>query len=119
MKLEILQLPYAEILPPEGKIMTPDLQLKLQALQNQIMFLNTQVQTKDATISSLLATTKSQENTINQQSEKLLLIESLKEPKDLEFGDGAVKLGEQTFFGITLNPKKAVDFLKGKKKTDD
>ncbi|WP_159237477.1 hypothetical protein [Raoultella terrigena] len=118
---EYLCLPYCEYLPLNDKPVSVEEMLIRNTLLAQIEHFKSQVLLKDSIIEAKKITIdilkENVRNLHDDNENKRLLIDSLKELNEINILNGAIKFGDIKKFGITVSPKKLIGlFIKKNEK---
>ncbi|MDP1663616.1 MAG: hypothetical protein Q8L79_00695 [Methylobacter sp.] len=110
---QYLSLPYIEYSPAQAVSASVEDKYLLQMLFSQVENFKNQIQMKDAVIEMKELSIASLKENLHEKEEKILLIQSMKNAKDIEIFGGAISLGEIKLGPLKLDPKKLLDAFKG------
>lgn len=111
---QYISLPYSEYLPALDTSISTEDKFKVQMLTSQIENFKSQVQMKDAVIEMKDLSIMNLKESYDKKSSELMLIQRMKNSKDIEILDGSFSLGEIKWGALKFNPKKLLDKIKSK-----
>ena len=111
---QYISLPYSEYLPASDRSISTEDKFKIQILTSQIENFKSQIQMKDAVIEMKELSLMNLKESYDKKNSELMLIQSMKNSKDIEILDGSFSLGEIKWGALKLNPKKLLDKIKSK-----
>jgi len=109
---QYLSLPYIEYLPAQAVSASVEDKYLLQMLFSQVENFKNQIQMKEAVIEMKELSIASLKENLHEKEKKILLIQSMKNAKDIEMFGGAISLGEIKLGPLKFDPKKLLDAFK-------